>query len=365
MTPLAALPAEPLRLTGTPFERGLAQTVEGAQTCGEVRRVTNDRLAAADKAGLLGYGAERFLKAQRAFAEAECGPEFDELAGIAEAFDMPLDRLFAALHLGILRDLALAPGDFADGCSAWAVSTGPDGPLAVKNRDFSGAHAGIQRVFRHEGADLKHGPFLCLGSLGSPGAYSSGMNAAGLAVVDTQVGIRTHRRGWLRYFLMTRVLSQAATVAEALDLIGTARHAGGGTLVLADAGGAAAAIELGADAVSVEVAPLVCRTNHFTSTALAPETLTDPHSEIEDTSQSRRGFLDRTLPGRRWGMADAAGLMATHRGDDPQSAPLCQHPDAGGTRTISSVVYCCASRLMYVCLDNPCSGAWQRLGLDA
>ena len=365
MTGFSAPPAEPLRLAGTPRERGLAQAAAGAQARDEVRRVTNDRLAAADAAGHFRGGAAGYLSAQLAFAEKECRPELDELAGIAGAFGFPLDRLFAALHLGILGDLALDPGGHADGCSAWAVSDGPDGPMAVKNRDFSGAHSTIQRVFHHEGADLRHGPLLCLGSLGSPGAYSSGMNAAGLAVVDTQIGARTHRPGWLRYFLMTRLLAQTATVPEALDLIGGFRHAGGGTLVLADASGAAAAVELGAGAVAIETAPLVCRTNHFTTTCLAPETLTAPRSGIENSSAARRAFLDRTLPGRTWDVAGAARLMATHAGDDPASGPLCQHPAGAGSRTISSVIYCCAARLMYVCLDNPCTGSWQSIGLDA
>ncbi|MBL6431104.1 MAG: hypothetical protein HPM95_07335 [Alphaproteobacteria bacterium] len=57
---------------------------------------------------------------------------------------------------------------------------------------------------RHSGPDIATGSMLCVGSLGSPGAYSSGMNARGLMLADTQIGARTHRVGWLRYFLMTR-----------------------------------------------------------------------------------------------------------------------------------------------------------------
>lgn len=356
-------PGRPLALCGTAHERGKAQATEGEAARDDVRRVTRSRVSDAQAGGLIGDEARRYLDAQRGFAESECDAEMAELAGIAEAFDITFDELFIHLHLGTLRDLTAASLGFADGCSAWAVADGPDGPIAVKNRDFSGHHAGIQRVFRHEGPDLSHGPMLCLGSLGSPGAYSSGINAAGLAVVDTQVGVRAHGIGWLRYFLMTRLLSTTSTVAEAVDLIRSVRHAGGGTLVLADRLGTVAAVELDADGVAIETAPVVCRTNHFTTTSLAPETLVDPRSGIEDTSRARRAFLDEVLPGRSWDAAQAAQLMAQHRTAEERSAPLCQHQDAGGTRTISTAVYCCRSSLMYACLDNPCTGPWQSIAL--
>ncbi|MDE3078767.1 MAG: hypothetical protein KGI94_01880 [Paracoccaceae bacterium] len=363
MTAWSPTKGDSVALEGTPFQRGLGQAAAGRAACDAVRQVTADRLAAAEAQGLLGPRARQFLAAQMDFARAVCQPELEELTGIAEGFGLPVDRLFAALHLGILHDLSAVPDGVSDGCSAWAVDRGRDGPMVVKNRDFSGAHSGIQRIFRHEGPDLARGPMFCLGSLGSPGAYSSGMNSAGLAIVDTQIGTRRHRPGWLRYFLMTRLLSQFASVAEAVRFIRAQQHVGGGTLVMADARGEVAAVELGAAEVAVEIAPRVCRTNHFTLTVTAPETLTDPASTIEDTSHDRRAFLDRTIPGADWSAEAASRLMATHRGDGPQAGPLCQHPDAGGSRTISSVVYCCASRLMYACLDNPCTGPWHVLRL--
>ena len=204
---------------------------------------------------------------------------------------------------------------------------------------------------------------LCIGSLGSPGAYSSGMNAAGLAVVDTQVGVRTHRTGWLRYFLMTELLARTATVADALELIRSVPHAGGGTLILADAAGALAAVELGAEATAVEQSAPVRRTNHFTTAALADETLLHRDSRIDSSSVRRRDALDQLLPGREWDAASAAALMAEHDAGDAR-APICQHDEGAGTRTIASSVYCCGQRLLYAVLDFPCSGAWQSYPLS-
>lgn len=359
----ATPPAEPVVLTGDARARGRAQAGAGAAP-GEVRAAMAARLAEAREAGLMTEGALAYVDRQRVFSEAHCPEAMAEIAGIAEAFGLSVEDVFLHQHLGTLKDLAGGAALSEDGCSAWAVADGPDGPLVVKNRDFSGHHAAIQRIFRHEGPDLPQGPLLCLGSLGSPGAYSSGMNAAGLAVVDTQVGVRTHAVGWQRYFLMTRILSRCASVDEALALIRALPHAGGGTLVMADALGTVAAVELGAGAVATEESPLVCRTNHFTSTALAHETLTDGASRIDDSSAKRRAHLEAELPGRVWNVGAAAALMAQHF--EECGAPVCQHAGAAaGARTIASTVYCPRSGLVYACLEAPCTGPWHRLSITA
>jgi isopenicillin-N N-acyltransferase-like protein len=349
-------PPRLVELSGDAFARGRAQAAGGEVR--KVREVILSRVEEARAGGLLGGEAKRYLDAQRTFGERVDPLGMAELEGIAKGFGLTGDEVFTHLHLGILQDLAKLAPSSQDGCSAWAVGDGPDGPLVVKNRDFSGEHAGIQRVFRHDGPDLEQGPLLCISSLGAPGAYSSGMNAAGLAVVDTQVGVRRHRAGWLRYFLMTRILATAASVDEALRLIRWGPHAGGGTLVLADRDGAAACVELGATAVASEEAPVVCRTNHFTTTALAAETLARAESEIDANSIRRRAFLDSILPGRAWGVADAKALMARH-----DEAPICQHGGHDGTRTLSSTVDCCRSGVLDVCLGNPCAGQWHSIPL--
>src|SRR3546814_3909336 len=78
------------------------------------------------------------------------------------------------------------------------------------------------------------------------------MNSGGLALADTAVATTDHGVGWLRYFLMTRLLARHATVAAALEDIRGLAHAGGGSLVLADASGALAAVDLGHSKVCTE-----------------------------------------------------------------------------------------------------------------
>jgi len=347
-----------LALTGSAHDRGRAQASAGQAQ--QVRQATIGRVATAQAEGLIDAEARAYLAAQRAFHQSADPEGLAELDGIAAGFGFDPDMLFTHLHVSTLR--ALKNGArLNDGCSAWAVSDGPDGPLVVKNRDFSGTHLGIQTVAQHHGPDVITGGMLCLGSLGSPGAYSSGVNAQGFALADTQVAVRRHRVGWLRYFLMTRLLARCATVAEALALIDSQPHAGGGTLVMADASGDVAAVELGAAGADVTRGPVVWRTNHYVSAALAGDTLLPQGDVIAGNSGDRFAHLQAVLPGRDWDRTAAQALMATH---PEQGAPICQHGEDSGTMTIASAVYSCRDRDALICPGNPCSGAWTRHTLD-
>ncbi|NNU79873.1 hypothetical protein HMH01_05395 [Halovulum dunhuangense] len=363
MTGFAPRPAEPLVLRGDAFARGLGQAADRAVDPALVRAATLGRVAAARAEGVFDAQATAYVAAQRLFHDTHDQEGMAELAGIAQGFGLRVEDLFDHLHLGTLRDLKSGARLESDGCSAWAVSGGPDGPLVVKNRDYSGLHTGIQRVVLHEGTGIAGGRMLCLGSLGSPGAYSSGMNAAGLALADTQVAVRHHRVGWLRYFLMTRLLSRCLTVAEALAFLRGVPHAGGGTLLLADATGAVAAVELGASGPVVETAMPAFRTNHYVTPALAQDTLLPQGDRIAGNSHARRDLLARRLPGRDWDIASAAALMRTHATDAPDAAPLCQHGESEDSQTLSSAIYSCRLASLTYSEGNPCAGDWRRIAL--
>lgn len=361
MTAFTPADGVPLALVGDARTRGRGQAGAGADP-DRVRTATIGRVETARNDGVVDAQARDYLEAQRAFHEEHDPAGMAELAGIAEGFGLDFSELFTHLHLGTLRDLrdgANLPD--GDGCSAWAVPDGPDGPLVVKNRDFSGTHLGIQTVSLHTGPDVATGAMLCVGSLGSPGAYSSGINAAGLALADTQVSVNRHRVGWLRYFLMTRLLATCASVEEALAFIGGVPHAGGGTLVLADASGAIAAVELGAAGPGVVGdGPVAFRTNHYVGSELAGDTLFPFGDLVVGNSKARFDYLAGRLPGRDWSIAGAAELMRTHPDSAPGAAPLCQHAEGGDSETLSSSIYSCRLRSLTFSEGRPCAGRWLR-----
>ena len=216
MLPFDPKPAVPVLLSGNPYERGLGQAIKAGVSDEQIRSAVLGRIDQASATGLLDADGLRYVEAQRAFLLAEDPDTMAELTGIADGFGLSEDDLFVHQHITILRDLKTGARIDTDGCSTWAVGDGDDGPLVVKNRDFSGTHLGVQRVFLHEGPDIETGRMICVGSAGSPGAYSSGINAAGLALVDNHVGTRRHGIGWLRYFAMTRILATCRTVDEAV-----------------------------------------------------------------------------------------------------------------------------------------------------
>lgn len=342
-------------VSGTPYQRGRGQ--EGTAFAIMVRQATVAQVERARADGLIDAEALTYLTAQRQFHEAHDPEGLAELAGVADAFALSKTDLFAHLHLGTLRDMK-GGAVLLDGCSAWAVPGGPEGPLVVKNRDFSGLHLGIQCVLRHAGPDIATGQVLSLGSLGSLAAWSSGINSAGLAVADTQVAVNRHRVGWLRYFLLPRLLARARTVAEALAVMRSLPHAGGGTLVLADRDGATAAVELSATGPVIAKGGLQWRTNHYTTPATRGETLGPDGDRIAGNSHRRFEYLGQVLPDRSWTHDAAKALMSTHPG--PNAAPLCQHADGTeGAETISSVIYSCSVSGMEISEGTPCLGRWQ------
>lgn len=350
-------------LSGSPFARGVAQASDPRITVDQITRATVFQVHQAREAGMIDPAARDYLSDQEAYCRAHAPAGIEELEGIARGFGLSFDDLFTYLHLGTLRDLHRVTPQDQDGCSAWASVDTTEGPLVVKNRDFSGHHVDVQRLMVHSGPDLQYGPVVCLGSLGSPGAYSSGMNRAGLAIADTQIGSRVHGVGWLRYFLMTELLRGCATVEQALAFVAAQPHAVGGSLVLADIH-VTAAVELGVTVSVTGSQPWVARTNHFTSAELQATHLSREGYGIDANSKQRLACLDAEVPVRHWSIEAVQQLMARHDDGGPGAAPLCQHPDVEGSRTLSSVIYGCRQGRVWYHPGYPCLDQWRTLDLN-
>ncbi|NBQ26276.1 MAG: hypothetical protein EBU26_18855 [Verrucomicrobia bacterium] len=297
---------------------------------------------------------QAFLAQQWDFAQCFCQPELEEMQGVATGFGVaPLD-LFTFLHLSLLKHL-LMPTAAGDGCSVCAVATPNEGAILAKNRDFHGEHVDLQRIFLHTDPAWPEGRrFLCVGSLGAPGVYSSGINSNGLAVADTQIATTDHGVGWLRYFLMTRLLSKHATVSEALSDLKALPHAGGGSLVLADATGTTVAVDLGHRVIKIERASCgVSRTNHFKPDSVANSPDAAP---MVASSEGRARALDQYLHSASPTLPKLQALMASH--NQGTTTGLCRHGEDGDAQTLSGVVYICRERRLSFCAGNPCQVPW-------
>jgi hypothetical protein len=254
----------------------------------------------------------------------------------------------------------------SDGCTSFAVGGRAGGALVAKNRDYRPEHIPLQKVFLHTDPAWGGRSFLCVGSLGSPGNFSSGMNSDGLAVTDTATKTNRHVVGMHRYFLLTWLLVHCASVAEALAAIGSMPHAGSGVLVLGDAGGAAAVVELGPDRhVGVETGRAVGRANHFVLADSRDYQLDTPEARRANcNSEARLAALREALSGTPadFDVADAATLLSRHAGD---GSGFCRHGAAELSSTIGAVVYRTGAREMFFAPGTPCSTAWRRYAIPA
>ena len=356
----------PLLLRGDAFARGKQQAVLCPQQVTAVGAAVDGRLAGLG-AALHAPTAVDFLAAQWRFCREQDPAGLAETQGLASGFGIASETLFAYLHANVLADMAAYTPREQDGCTAWAATRPHNaGAWVVKNRDYGGDHGALQRVFFHADPAWGGRTMACIGSLGSPGAFSSGINSDGLAVVDTQVDTRDHGVGWLRYFLMTHLLRHCDSVAGALEHITVLPHAGGGSLVLGDASGAIAAVELGhrAQLRDTPAAHWTVRTNHFTDEDLSPEALSRKGDAALQDSQDRHTRVSLTLRKQQGQMAlsDIQALMGSH--DSGGLAGPCRHADAGGSRTLSSVIYQTRIPSLVMSHGAPCTGPWHTYALS-
>lgn len=381
-----------LDLRGAAYDRGRAQ----AELCPD--KIADVTVAVTRRLRELGPALAEpkvidWLDAQHAFTRDNDPDSFVEVQGIAEGFGIAPDALFACFFGDVIADLAATPS-LADGCTAWAAprgmgvadppqgsnssSPGPrrggrsgecgdmptNGPVVVKNRDVRGAQGDLQGVFRHEDPEWGGRRILCVSSLGCPGAFSSGINSNGLAVADTQVGTIDHGEGWLRSFLMTRILRECTTVGEAVALVFRVPHAGGGTLLMGDASGAVAAVELAHGRLGAEEpgeADFVARTEHFVSDRLRGRDLAPQEDIGFRNSRARLATLEHGLRDMATPFAPDAIRALMSRHGDSASAGLCRHDKKRDLHTISCAIYDCSTPALHFSFGPPCEGPWARI----
>jgi hypothetical protein len=347
----------PLLLVGDARTRGFAQGALAGEAGPIVRQEVRGRMGAL--AGVLGRcEVRRFLAEQRA-ATGDLMPEMlAEIDGLAAGFAIDAADLFTVLHAGAIADLVRAVVLPPDGCTAFAVRTAPGPAIVAKNRDYAAAHLDLQRVFLHRDPDPAVRDVLTVGSLGSPGVFSSGVNDAGLALADTAVATDDIGPGLHRYFLMTLLLQRCTTVAEALAAIARLPHTGGGSLVLGDRTGAVAAVDLGhrLRRVDAPAEGAVARTNHHPGTGAAP-----PGDDAAAANSAARLATAVAAAGTLTGSATieaAAAILARHR--DTVGPALCRHGQDDGALTISGAVYDTSDASLLFAAGAPCGGGWVR-----
>lgn len=198
--------------------------------------------------------------------------------------------------------------------------------------------------------------------------HTRGLNEVGLAYTwasvaptseptsEVAIGIPYNQFGRL-------LLSQAATVAEALDLLERYPRAYHGNFLFADATGEIALVEISTRTFHIETRltdGAFARTNHWISERMVP--LGNP--EVGQASAERYARACELIAAQV-GSIDAQSLMritADHHGLDASGISICAHGKAPGPRqfrggTVSSEISETQRRRFWYCYGWPCGSA--------
>ncbi|NIO70219.1 MAG: hypothetical protein GTN71_14625 [Anaerolineae bacterium] len=358
-----------IALSGTHYEMGRQHGLQVVRLRPLIVEAIEARFAQIESDG----PDERFESLVRETAEVlrEVDPPILEMIrGQAEALGLDFDALLRYDLVSYLRDDLITrqtANSASEGCTTWAAvgSATADGePLLVKNRDYRPEHLPLQ-VFVTATPTVGY-RYIYGSSAGSPGVFNSGMNEKGLAIADTHVCSTDIGPGLPDYSLMMHILEEHDTVRSALDYLSSVPRMGRNNLILADAGGDLAVVELGYHHLAVVEAQngIVVNTNHFVSPSLKDSFMDCAPPPMRGNSFHRYDLVRRELEAARGSInvAFAQRLMATHAGP---LASICRHLELDGqSATIATTIYQPARRILRFCHGYPCESPYHTITLD-
>lgn len=303
----------------------------------------------------------RHLKKIRQTWEEHAPETLEMLLGIAEALDLTWDEYFTYVIASYLTSCLNKPSQ-SEGCSTWAANgkiTRDGAPILAKNRDYGPDHQSLQCLARIKPG---HGnPFLCLTSAGSPGVFSSGINCAGLAVVDTFISSTDIGPGIARYSLMMDILKNFSTVQEATYYLPTQPHFGDGSVTVLDAEGDMAVFEIAHSVQAVRLSDkgFIASTNHFTTPQTRSFWADKERVDLRGNSQGRLRMIEDALRSAK-GQVDipwSQALMGSHGGS---LSAICRHSEIDPESvTISCVILLPQQASIYVANGQPCQNPFE------
>lgn len=365
-----------VRLVGTPeqighihsnllYEEMVSTEAQLYKTLEELVPVAPLRWLIFDVARLIHRGAD----------EQMSSPRIHEIAAQARAFSPdPFDDKFPTyqrlIYLNSLYDIALGfEHSPMMGCTSFAAtgaSTVDGHTILARNFDFEAGDVfdlgKVVYLVREEGKI----PFASVAWPGLIGVLS-GMNAKGLSVVVHGGRARETRAEGEPVVHTTRaILSEAATVDEAIDLLEQREPMVSHILLLADATGATAAIERAPGEkpyvrrAEGDILPL---TNHFEGPCSS-----DPKNQSvrqKTSTLPRRARLDELLAEQEpIDARRAVAILRDKKGPDGEELPLGHRSSLDAVIATHAVVMDSTSRVLWVSEGPHLMGRFIRFDLD-
>lgn len=350
-------PSRPLVCQGDAYEMGRAQ---GAALGGEILRAYEDlrkiEAFCLKRPWWLPFGAFRRIARKKAGrvsspAVAAGSPgNYQRTLGIASGADAPVDGVWLLQAVeGLLGSVDGAvdvppPG----GCSALAIrgaASATGRPIIAHNFDYLPP---VQPFFFIRESQPAHGLRSIEFTVAPLAGAIDGVNEKGLAITydysQTLATLDPGRAGPTISMRISETLAEAATVSEAVEKLSRDSRWGSGLLMLADATGDVASLELSNTRAEVrrpnDGADFVFHANNYVCPATAAVEV--PARGVYNVRAPRplrgRRVLDSSL--RRMSrfdelLQDAAGLssddlkriMSDHDGGEPSDATICMHSD--------------------------------------
>jgi len=302
--------------------------------------------------------------------------QFERAVAIAEAAGVPESFVWLALATEIGAAL---PAGAAGGCTA--ATLGPERtefaePAMIKNFDFLPDFAGFDCVRRNAPSDRFASLDVTYPPL--PGCHD-GINEAGLALSYNYAypADAAGRPRWPISLLCQELLERCRSVPEAVEAVSQMPRSSGAILLLSDAEGRIAAVELSPQRMKVRhsstghlVAANHYRTAHLTEIDLsfAGRDTADHQQDsiwLAQHSRARSDRLDDLLQARsRWDLPALWQLLADHGPRDTGGQDtICRHPPP--YRTNVALLLLPRRRQLWIAMGPPCKNEPVVVELDA
>jgi isopenicillin-N N-acyltransferase-like protein len=269
----------------------------------------------------------------------------DEIRGVAEGTGIDEREAFA---IQVRMELLFA-GPPPPSCTTFALTgehTATREPIVGQNVDLD---AEVERFGVILKAAPEDSPAVMMYT--SPGLVSYvGLNDAGLSVHGNLLVSDGWRAGFPRY-LLTRVMLRERSVAAALEAGLKPPRASSRNLILGDAGGAIANVELAVqgEAVLRSEDGVLVHANHFTAPELAGSDRFVPESSCHRQERMRQLLDDAPRP------ISVDDLQGFYRDHDGYPGSICAHQKEGGVgKTVASLISEPAAGRLHASFGSPC-----------
>ncbi len=334
-----------LEVSGSPTERGQAH--------GEAFKELIRDLVAINFEDML-HATQGYLTKERVYeiVSTYTGPTrdyapdlFEELEGIAEAADVPLEDLLALNAFLELHDY-YSDAFLVSGCTSFMVpgSTSGEGALIAQNYDLSSIYAAAAILVKVKN---DHAPdalfYTSAGMLGC-----AGVNEAGIGVVINNLVPSDASGGVLYPFIIRRIL-ESVRIGDAIDAVVAKPRASGMNYVICDENGEIYDLETTAEEYEV-ICPFdgpMAHSNHYLTDRLKPF----ERRQWDQRGQSilRWGRATRLLKSCDKRNADALKNMLSDRVNAPMG--ICRHNEIHNGEA-------CGQTIAGIVLDPPGRKAW-------